>query len=181
MRAETSTIRLARDAAGGESSTRSGSIGASQESKTQVRPDGVLQDRISGLVDSQQITYTYDPTGRRIAKDVDGEVTKYVAACPFGELRASSEPAEWDADDTLLRKFIHDLSIDGMNSADTLECWSVKKRTMRGPIPGGRWAATPSSASSILCSAAASVPCPSAARETPKPPDPKPVQRRTYR
>ena len=132
MRAETSTIRLARDAVGGESSARSGSIGASQESRMQVHPDGVLQDRISGLADSQQITYTYDPTGRRIAKNVDGELTKYVAACPFGELRASSEPAEWDADDTLLRKFIHDPPIDGMNPADTLECWSVKKRTTHG-------------------------------------------------
>lgn len=133
MRAETSTIWLARDAAGGESSARSGSIGSSQESRTQVRPDGVLQDRISGLVGWQQITYhTYDPAGRRIAKDVDGELTKCVAACPFGELRASSEPTEWDADDTLLRKFIHDPTIDGMNSADTLECWSVKKRTTHG-------------------------------------------------
>jgi hypothetical protein len=31
-----------------------------------------------GGADWEQITYTYDPTGRRIAKDVDGEVTKYV-------------------------------------------------------------------------------------------------------
>jgi len=45
---------------------------------------GVLQDRISGEVGWQQITYTYDPSGRRIAKlvsppgggVVDGAVTK---------------------------------------------------------------------------------------------------------
>jgi len=81
-------------------------------------PDGVLQDRISGEVGWQQITYTYDPSGRRIAKDVDGEVTKYVYdgdqciaeyACP--------EPAEWDANDVLLRKYIHGPCIDEPRSA----------------------------------------------------------------
>ncbi|HPC96420.1 MAG TPA: RHS repeat-associated core domain-containing protein [Sedimentisphaerales bacterium] len=81
-------------------------------------PDGVLQDRISGEVGRQQITYTYDPSGRRIAKDVDGVVTKYLYdgdqciaeyACP--------EPAEWDANDVLLRKYIHGPCIDEPRSA----------------------------------------------------------------
>ncbi|MDI6450233.1 RHS repeat-associated core domain-containing protein [Anaerobaca lacustris] len=53
----------------------------------------------------EEITYTYDPAGRRIAKDVDGVVTKYVydgAQCI----------AEYDGDDVLLRKFIHGPCID---------------------------------------------------------------------
>jgi hypothetical protein len=41
---------------------------------------------------------------RRIAKDVDGEVTKYVATWP--------EPAEWDANDVQLRKYIYGPGID---------------------------------------------------------------------
>ncbi|HPC96155.1 MAG TPA: RHS repeat-associated core domain-containing protein [Sedimentisphaerales bacterium] len=78
----------------------------------------VLQDRISGEVGWEQITYTYDPSGRRIAKDVDGVVTKYLYdgdqciaeyACP--------EPAEWDANDVLLRKYIHGPCIDEPRSA----------------------------------------------------------------
>ncbi len=88
--------------------------------------DGVLQDRISGEVGWQQITYTYDPSGRRIAKDVDGVVTKYGAACPELVERdgdqciaeyACPEPAEWDANDVLLRKYIHGPCIDEPRSA----------------------------------------------------------------
>ncbi|HPC96721.1 MAG TPA: RHS repeat-associated core domain-containing protein [Sedimentisphaerales bacterium] len=71
-----------------------------------------------GGADWEQITYTYDPSGRRIAKDVDGVVTKYLYdgdqciaeyACP--------EPAEWDANDVLLRKYIHGPCIDEPRSA----------------------------------------------------------------
>ncbi|HPC96145.1 MAG TPA: RHS repeat-associated core domain-containing protein [Sedimentisphaerales bacterium] len=80
--------------------------------------DGMLQDRISGEVGWEQITYTYDPSGRRIAKDVDGVVTKYLYdgdqciaeyACP--------EPAEWDGSNNLLRKYIYGPSIDEPRSA----------------------------------------------------------------
>jgi len=75
--------------------------------------DGVLQDRISGEVGWQQITYTYDPSGRRIAKDVDGVVTKYVAACPeLAERDGDQCIAEYDANDVLLRKYIHGPCID---------------------------------------------------------------------
>ncbi|HRS11581.1 MAG TPA: RHS repeat-associated core domain-containing protein [Sedimentisphaerales bacterium] len=71
-----------------------------------------------GGADWEQITYTYDPSGRRIAKDVDGVVTKYLYdgdqciaeyACP--------EPAEWDGSNNLLRKYIYGPSIDEPRSA----------------------------------------------------------------
>jgi len=66
-----------------------------------------------GGADWQQITYTYDPSGRRIAKDVDGVVTKYRAACPeLAERDGDQCIAEYDGDDTLLRKYIHGRYID---------------------------------------------------------------------
>ncbi|HPC95104.1 MAG TPA: hypothetical protein PLU87_09190 [Sedimentisphaerales bacterium] len=55
--------------------------------------DGVLQDRISGEVGWGQITYTYDPSGRRIAKDVDGVVTK-TAGGPE-PIRHVTNPPRW--------------------------------------------------------------------------------------
>jgi len=59
----------------------------------------------SSTTDWEQITYTYDPSGRRIAKDVDGVVTKYV-------YDGDQCIAEYDANDVLLRKYIHGPSID---------------------------------------------------------------------
>jgi len=47
-----------------------------------------------------EIEYTYDPSGRRIAKDVDGVVTKYL-------YDGSHCIAEYDANDVLLRKYIY--------------------------------------------------------------------------
>jgi RHS repeat-associated protein len=58
-----------------------------------------------GGADWEQITYTYDPSGRRIAKDVDGVVTKYV-------YDGDQCIAEYDGSDNLLRKYIHGPSID---------------------------------------------------------------------
>jgi RHS repeat-associated protein len=58
-----------------------------------------------GGADWEQITYTYDPSGRRIAKDVDGEVTKYV-------YDGDHCIAEYDGSNNLLRKYIHGPSID---------------------------------------------------------------------
>ncbi len=66
-----------------------------------------------GGADWEQITYTYDPSGRRIAKDVDGVVTKYRAACPeLVERDGDHCIAEYDANDVQLRKYIHGPSID---------------------------------------------------------------------
>ncbi|HQA91328.1 MAG TPA: RHS repeat-associated core domain-containing protein [Sedimentisphaerales bacterium] len=71
-----------------------------------------------GGADWQQITYTYDPSGRRIAKDVDGEVTKYRTACPeLAERDGDQCIAEYDGNDVLLRKYIHGPSIDEPRSA----------------------------------------------------------------
>jgi|GEM_PF-564862 len=66
-----------------------------------------------GGADWQQITYTYDPSGRRIAKlvsppgggDVDGTVTRYV-------YDGDQCIAEYDGSDNLLRKYIHGPCID---------------------------------------------------------------------
>jgi len=53
-----------------------------------------------------QIEYTYDPVGRRIEKEVDGTVdTKYV-------YDGDHCIAEYDANDALLRKFIHGPAVD---------------------------------------------------------------------
>ncbi len=62
------------------------------------------------LAEWEEITYTYDPAGRRIAKDVDGVVTKYL-------YDGDQCIAEYDANDVLLRKFIHGPSIDEPRSA----------------------------------------------------------------
>ncbi|MDI6451757.1 RHS repeat-associated core domain-containing protein [Anaerobaca lacustris] len=59
----------------------------------------------ASTTDWDQITYTYDPLGRRIRKDVDGVVTKYL-------YDGDHCIAEYDGDDTLLRKFVHGPSID---------------------------------------------------------------------
>jgi len=63
-----------------------------------------------GGADWEQITYTYDPSGRRIAKDVDGVVTKYV-------YDGDQCIAEYDANDVLLRKYVHGPCIDEPRSA----------------------------------------------------------------
>jgi len=55
--------------------------------------------------DWAQIQYTYDPSGRRIEKDVDGEVTKYL-------YDGSHCIAEYDANDTLLRTYIYGPGVD---------------------------------------------------------------------
>jgi len=74
-----------------------------------------------GGADWGQITYTYDPSGRRIAKlvsppgggDVDGVVTKYVVACPeLAERDGDHCIAEYDGSNNLLRKYIHGPCID---------------------------------------------------------------------
>jgi len=79
-----------------------------------------------GGADWQQITYTYDPAGRRIAKlvsppgggDVDGVVTKYVVACPeLAERDGDHCIAEYDGSNNLLRKYIHGPCIDEPRSA----------------------------------------------------------------
>ncbi|GEM_PF-2958463 len=58
-----------------------------------------------GGADWEQITYTYDPSGRRIAKDVDGVVTRYL-------YDGDHCIAEYDANDVQLRKYIHGPCID---------------------------------------------------------------------
>ncbi len=66
-----------------------------------------------GGADWEQITYTYDPSGRRIAKDVDGVVTKYRAACPeLVERDGDHCIAEYDANDVQLRKYVYGPCID---------------------------------------------------------------------
>jgi len=63
--------------------------------------------------DWSQIEYTpdqvegrlYDPSGRRIAKDVDGAITKYL-------YDGSHCIAEYDANDVLLRKYIYGPGVD---------------------------------------------------------------------
>jgi len=55
--------------------------------------------------DWAQIQYTYDPSGRRIEKDVDGEVTKYL-------YDGDHCIAEYDANDTLLRTYIYGPGVD---------------------------------------------------------------------
>jgi RHS repeat-associated protein len=52
-----------------------------------------------------EIEYTYDSSGRRIQKDVDGEVTKYL-------YDRNHCIAEYDANDTLLRKYIYGPGVD---------------------------------------------------------------------
>lgn len=52
-----------------------------------------------------QIEYTYDPYGRRIAKDVDGEVTKYL-------YDSGHCIAEYDGSNTLLRKTVYGPGVD---------------------------------------------------------------------
>jgi RHS repeat-associated protein len=67
----------------------------------------------SSTADWEQITYTYDPSGRRIAKDVDGVVTKYVVACPeLAERDGDHCIAEYDGSNNLLRKYIYGPGID---------------------------------------------------------------------
>jgi len=53
----------------------------------------------------EDIEYTYNPYGRRIAKDVDGEITKYL-------YDGSHCIAEYDGDDVLLRKYIYGPGVD---------------------------------------------------------------------
>jgi len=55
--------------------------------------------------DWAEIEYTYDPSGRRIAKDVDGTVTKYV-------YDGDHCIAEYDGSNNLLRKYIYGPCID---------------------------------------------------------------------
>jgi len=52
-----------------------------------------------------EIEYTYDPSGRRIAKDVDGTVTKYV-------YDGDHCIAEYDGSDNLLRRYIYGPGVD---------------------------------------------------------------------
>jgi RHS repeat-associated protein len=52
-----------------------------------------------------EVEYTYDPGGRRIEKDVDGEVTKYV-------YDGDHCIAEYDGDGDLLRKYIYGPGVD---------------------------------------------------------------------
>jgi len=63
--------------------------------------------------DWDEIEYTYDPSGRRIEKNVDGTVTKYLAACPeLAERDGSHCIAEYDANDTLVQKYIYGPGVD---------------------------------------------------------------------
>ena len=52
-----------------------------------------------------EITYTYDPSGRRIEKDVDGDTTTYV-------YDGGNVIAEYDGNNNLTRKYIHGARVD---------------------------------------------------------------------
>ena len=62
-------------------------------------------DALPESSDWAEIEYTYDPTGRRIEKDVDGAVTKYV-------YDGDNCIAEYDGSNNLLRKYVHGPCID---------------------------------------------------------------------
>ena len=59
-------------------------------------------------------TNTYDPAGRRIEKDIDGDTTTYV----YTETHASNRRdggnviAEYDGNNNLTRKYIHGARVD---------------------------------------------------------------------
>ena len=57
------------------------------------------------LTQADATTYTYDPTGNRVKKDVDGQVTRYV-------YDGSQVICEYDDSGALLKKFIYGPSID---------------------------------------------------------------------
>jgi RHS repeat-associated protein len=61
---------------------------------------GVPDPEPDPIPDWSEISYTYDAAGRRITKDVDGEITKYI----YDGVHVI---AEYDGNDNLLRKYIY--------------------------------------------------------------------------
>ena len=64
-----------------------------------------LDNRLTGI--DGTITYKYDPFGRRIEKDVDGTVTKYL-------YDGGRVIAEMDGSDNLIQRYIYGVGIDEM-------------------------------------------------------------------